>query len=291
MPSRFEYERAVRASGLPPMSRLMALTLATWADLKTGAIPSRLMPSLSKLEEATGMARGSVRTHLDRLETDGWLVRKRPPIAAARAEKARTQYKLRIPKGVAVSDSDGYELGQELTPAGAADAPDDQRLGQELPQARAGAAPELGQELTMARAGAALSSSLNDLSTSEYQQARQGAFPDRLEPLRSALAAAGLGAVAWDVRRIADWQRIHRQTERLGIDLMVKSALNGVRAMGEPGGITAWISRWESLADPQPDSTGGQVVPINVGRQQQETDDWFERAMARAKARDAQETS
>lgn len=180
MPSRFEYERAVRASGLPPMSRLMALTLATWADLKTGVIPPRLMPSLSKLEESTGMARGSVRTHLDRLETDGWLIRKRPTVAAARSEKARTQYKLRVPKGVAVSDSDEIELGQEMTPAGAGDAPDAQKLGQELPQARAGAAPELGQELTTARAGAALSSSFSDLSTSEYQ--REGARKQDHQP-------------------------------------------------------------------------------------------------------------
>ena len=170
MPSRFEYERAVRSSGLPPMSRLLALTIATWADIRTGVIPHRLMPSLSKLEESTGMARGSVRTHLDRLEDNDWLIRNRPPVAAARAEKARTQYRLRIPKGIAVPDTEASELGQELHPAGADAAPDDQRLGQELPQARAGAALELGQELTPSRAGAALSSSFSDLSTTEYQR-------------------------------------------------------------------------------------------------------------------------
>jgi hypothetical protein len=162
MPSRFEYERAVRASGLPPMSRLMALTLATWADLKTGVIPPHLMPSLSKLEEATGMSRGSVRTHLDKLEADGWLLRKRPSVAAARSEKARTQYTLRIPKGATVPDSDRYEVEQEQASSGVAPTPE---LGQELPQARAGATPELGQELTTARAGAALSSSFSSLPT------------------------------------------------------------------------------------------------------------------------------
>lgn len=158
MPSRFEYERAVRVSGLPPMSRLLALTIATWADIKTGVIPPRMMPSLSKLEESTGMARGSVRTHLDRLEDDGWLIRKRPSVAAARSDKARTHYKIRIPKGTEVPESEGIELGQEMHPARAGAAPEASGLGQELPQARAGGAPELGQELTTTRAGAALSS-------------------------------------------------------------------------------------------------------------------------------------
>jgi DNA-binding MarR family transcriptional regulator len=90
MPSRFEYERAVRSSDLPSLSRLLALTVATWADVRTGVIPDRLQPSLTTLESATGMARASVRTHLNKLEAGGWLGRERPPVAAARAEKART---------------------------------------------------------------------------------------------------------------------------------------------------------------------------------------------------------
>lgn len=158
MPSRFEYERAVRSSELAPLSRLLALTVATWADVRTGIIPERLQPSLSTLEGATGLARASVRTHLDKLEDGGWLGRKRPSVAAARAVKARTKYRLLIPKGVVVPESDGIELGQELPSSRAGDALDEQGLGQELPQARAGDAPALGQEMTVTRAGAALSS-------------------------------------------------------------------------------------------------------------------------------------
>lgn len=158
MPSRFEFERAVRSSELAPLSRLLALTVATWADVRTGIIPDRLQPSLSTLEGASGLARASVRTHLDKLEDGGWLKRNRPSVAAARAVKARTKYKLLIPKGVVVPDSDGIELGQELPSTRAGAAPDAQELGQELPQARAGAAPVLGQEMTVTRAGAALSS-------------------------------------------------------------------------------------------------------------------------------------
>lgn len=158
MPSRFEFERAVRSSELAPLSRLLALTVATWADVRTGIIPDRLQPSLSTLEGASGLARASVRTHLDKLEDGGWLKRNRPSVAAARAVKARTKYKLLIPKGVVVPDSDGIELGQEMPSSRAGDALDAQELGQELPQARAGAAPVLGQEMTVTRAGAALSS-------------------------------------------------------------------------------------------------------------------------------------
>lgn len=158
MPSRFEFERAVRSSELAPLSRLLALTVATWADVRTGLIPDRLQPSLSTLEGASGLARASVRTHLDKLEDGGWLKRNRPSVAAARAVKARTKYKLLIPKGVVVPDSDGIELGQELPSTRARAAPDAQELGQELPQARAANAPVLGQEMTVTRAGAALSS-------------------------------------------------------------------------------------------------------------------------------------
>lgn len=130
------------------------------------------------------------------------------------------------------------------------------------------------------------------------EQRRSGGIPGRLEPLRTALAAAGLGAVAWDIRKVTDWERIRRQMDRLGIDLMVKSARTAAQTRGEPDSVTAWIGRWESLADPQPNAPasptgapGADVVPINVGRQQQETNDMFDRAMARAQARMQQESS
>jgi hypothetical protein len=173
MPSRFEYERAVRSSDLPSLSRLLALTVATWADVRTGIIPERLQPSLTTLEEATGMVRASVRTHLNKLEDGGWLVRKRPAVAAARKEKARTKYTIRIPKGAAVPDSDGIELGQEMSNSGAGDALTGERLGQEMPQPRAGDAPELGQEMSTTRAGAALKSSCSSSSSVEYQLQEQ----------------------------------------------------------------------------------------------------------------------
>lgn len=181
MPSRFEFERAVRASSLPPLSRLLALTIATWADVRTGVIPERLMPSLTSLEKSTGMARGSVRTHLDNLEAGGWLDRNRPSVAAARAEKARTRYRIKVPKDAVVPDSDGIELEQEPSGARAGAALADSELGQELPLTRAGAALELGQELTPSRAGAALSSSYGPQKSVEVPPtAATKPLPDRM---------------------------------------------------------------------------------------------------------------
>ncbi|MGW5408976.1 hypothetical protein [Streptomyces spiralis] len=189
MPSRFEYERAIRSSDLPSLSRLLALTIATWADVRTGIIPDRRQPSLTVLEESTGMVRASVRTHLTKLETGGWLKRDRPSKADARVKKARTHYALLVPVAVEPDEpdelaepddlggsdlgqelpqaraADAPELGQEMPPARAGDALDEEGLGQELPQARAADAPELGQEMPPARAGDALNSSLGPVST------------------------------------------------------------------------------------------------------------------------------
>jgi hypothetical protein len=131
------------------------------------------------------------------------------------------------------------------------------------------------------------------------QPARRGAIPDRLEPLRTALGAAGLGAVAWDIRKISDWERIRIQLDRLGLDLMVKSAVTAARTRGEPDSVIAWIGRWESLPDPQPGAPAspslpaplGEVVPLARSRQQQETDDLFDRAMQRAQVRRQQKES
>lgn len=151
MPTRFEYERAIRASELKPPSRHLALTIATWADVRTGIIPDRLQPSLTVLERATGLSRATVRTHLTLLEKGKWLDRDRPSVAKARADKETTKYRLLIPTTVVLPVEDDPEAR-----AGAALVQEE--VGQELPQPRAGAALELGQEMTPSRAGAALSS-------------------------------------------------------------------------------------------------------------------------------------
>lgn len=101
---------------------------------------------------------------------------------------------------------------------------------------------------------------------------RATGVPDRLRPLAKALSAAGLGAVAWDIRKHTDWERIRIQLDRLGADLMVESALGAAEHRGKPDSVTAWIGRWESLEDPQPrpsslpDTAGPNVIPITGQR-------------------------
>jgi hypothetical protein len=95
-----------------------------------------------------------------------------------------------------------------------------------------------------------------DVATAASWAARKNGFPDELQPLAEALAAAGLGAVAWDIKKFTDWQRIRNQVERLGVDLMVRSAVNAAQLRGEPDSVTAWIGRWESL-QPEPEQQSG----------------------------------
>lgn len=130
---RLAYERAIRRSDLPPPSRHIALTIATWADIDTGIIPDRFQPSLGTLEEATGLARKTVRTHLDRLEAGGWIVRDRPDLKKARMEHARTHYTLGLPSEA--RGSDPLALGEEIPQPRGSDPPG---WGQSAPRARGG---------------------------------------------------------------------------------------------------------------------------------------------------------
>lgn len=255
MPSRFEYERAVRSSDLPSLSRLLALTVATWADVKTGVIPDRLQPSLTVLEEATGMARASVRKHLDTLEAGGWLKRDRPSVAAARSEKARTKYSVKVPRGAAVSDSDGIELGQDVTNARAGAALAPERLGQELPQARAGAALELGQEMTTTRAGAALSSSYGPKKSVEDQLHPQPASTAptadadavrTVQPLIDEMTRRGM-RVSWQMQT-ADWKELVDLIGTRSVPVLVDHAERVWRsAKTEPYSIRYFLPGWRGL--------------------------------------------
>ncbi|NED75322.1 hypothetical protein G3I51_23965 [Streptomyces sp. SID9944] len=97
-----------------------------------------------------------------------------------------------------------------------------------------------------------------DVGTAASWAERKNGFPDALQPLAEGLAAAGLGAVAWDIRKFTDWERIRIQVDRLGVDLMVRSAVNAAQLRGEPDSVIAWISRWESL-QPEPEQQPGRV--------------------------------
>lgn len=138
---RWEFERAVLGSGLPAPARLILLALAVLADWPGGAIPARFTPSLSTLQEMTGLSRRALMNHLNDIERaekrDGWVVRSRPTKERARSEKERTRYRLVLPARA----RDALELGQDMPPSRAGDA-----------LARARGALELGHEVPPARA-------------------------------------------------------------------------------------------------------------------------------------------
>lgn len=104
-----------------------------------------------------------------------------------------------------------------------------------------------------------------DVGTAASWAARKNGFPDALQPLAEGLAAADLGAVAWDIRKFTDWERIRIQVERLGVDVMVRSAATAAQQRGEPDSVTAWIGRWESLPDPQPTGRASHLRAVPGG--------------------------
>lgn len=134
MLNRFDYERAVAGSDLPPLSRLVLVMVMFAADWPGGKVPQRYGRSLTDLASATGMARSSVASHLNRLERAGWITRKRPPVERARSMKERTEYRLKVPAGA--SPSPGLEASPSpgLASPAAGHKPD---LFQNLPEAAA----------------------------------------------------------------------------------------------------------------------------------------------------------
>ncbi|MFE9372291.1 hypothetical protein ACFYM2_21325 [Streptomyces sp. NPDC006711] len=127
-------------------------------------------------------------------------------------------------------------------------------------------------------------------STGAASSDRAGGLPDQLAPLKRAIATAGLSGIAWDLRE-SGWEYTRQAMDRVGIPAMVAYAVNSARLKGQPAGASAWVQGWRSLEAPEqqdgvaylPAAVGSGIAPAN--RQQQETNDLFDRAMARAKSR------
>lgn len=94
---RWQFDRALLASDLPGLTKLVLHTLAAKADWPGGRIPDEFSPSLSKLATLAGMSRRAVMTHLNAAEDLGWVKRGRPSVAAAIGDKECTSYVLCIP--------------------------------------------------------------------------------------------------------------------------------------------------------------------------------------------------
>ncbi|MEY9995824.1 hypothetical protein ABIE67_007856 [Streptomyces sp. V4I8] len=229
MPSRFEFERAVRASSLPPLARLLALTIATWANPDTGVIPAKFQPSLSTLMAATGMSKGSLLTHRKTLDEEKWVTFTSPTLEDQRRKKARNVYKLHVPAGSATDLATGS--------AGDLDNPD----------TGSGADQELGQQMNQVGSAADHKSS----STSSASQ-QDGPKPDgpriatNCQPLVTAMQQAGIH-VSWELSA-NEWLQVESIIKRIPIDLLVADAVEAWhRARSTPRLARYFLAGWRGI--------------------------------------------
>ncbi|MGW3650221.1 hypothetical protein [Streptomyces sp. NPDC000878] len=307
MPGRFEYERAIRRSDLPPPSRHLALTIATWADMNTGIIPDRFQPSLGTLEAATGMGRKTVRTHLDVLEEREWLERHRPDKVKARTEHARTRYVLIIPDGARGGETLGLGA-EEPQPEGG----ETLGKGRTAPRARGGEPPkspsqsQKSPEVLSADEGVATATPRSE--TENQDEVVQGEIVDDADAPVTAQTIVGewlercakrppsrvIGQVAKQIKTLLD-ENIDADDIRRGLAAwMVKGYA--------PGAIPTFVNEAMNASPPAratpSASTGPGYDPATgttvfdrararaAARQQTGREGLFERAMERAKARD-----
>lgn len=126
-------------------------------------------------------------------------------------------------------------------------------------------------------------------STGAASEPRADGLPDPLAELKRGIANAGLAGVAWDLRE-SGWEHTRQAINRVGVAAMVAFAVNSARLKGVPAGASAWVQGWRTLEAPE-QQDGIAYLPTAVGqsgpvpRQQQETNDLFDRAMQRAKSR------
>lgn len=118
---RFAWERLfLTHSGLASPARTIAWVLLTKVDPNM-TIPAKFSPSLSTLVELTGLGRGTVADHLNRLEAAGWVRRIRPTTAASYAGHQRTRYALVVPAGVPVEEVQNTPSGSRTSPGAGRD--------------------------------------------------------------------------------------------------------------------------------------------------------------------------
>lgn len=139
-PNRFDVERAVEQSSLPPIGRHIILVLCARMMQGSTLIASQHSPSLTRLAAGTGWDRRTIMRHLNELESLGWLIRHRPSPDKARREHARTNYTVLIP-GLGAASPQARDAGTRGLGATSAQARDSgtRGLGAGDPGARGGA--------------------------------------------------------------------------------------------------------------------------------------------------------
>lgn len=128
-------------------------------------------------------------------------------------------------------------------------------------------------------------------STGAGSEPRASRLPDPIAELKRAVANAGLTGVGWDLRD-SGLEYTRQAMNRVGVAAMVAYAVNSARLKGMPAGASAWVQGWRSLEAPE-QQDGVTYLPSAVGesgpvpRQQQQSNEQFDRQMARAQARRA----
>jgi hypothetical protein len=123
---KWQVNRAIRASTLPPPSRLIMLTLSDIAHAKTAELPPKYTPSIAQLALETGLSESTVKKHRALLEVAGWIAVTRPTAAEA-SRHVRCKYRLAIPADFVPGGRDvapsmperSYEEAPESESAGA----------------------------------------------------------------------------------------------------------------------------------------------------------------------------
>jgi hypothetical protein len=228
MPSRFEFERAIRRSGLPPLARLLALTVATWADVETGRIAARNQPAQSVLLEATGLSKSAFLAHRKTLLEEGWLECLSPERIKAQKEHAQNVYSIHVPDGKARSSDDLAKTDKRRGKRREPRSGDDLDLGRQATQPKGAEGTKSGSNLgRQATTRVFPSSSTSSSPTDDGRQAgNEERIPDAFaycQPLIKAMTDAGLD-VSWQMTA-DDWQNIARVQQRAGVERMVKFAL------------------------------------------------------------------
>ncbi|MFJ3141664.1 hypothetical protein ACIPJM_04335 [Streptomyces halstedii] len=265
MPSRFEFERAIRRSELPPLSRLLALTIATWADAETGLISRRNQPAQSVLLEATGMSKSAFLAHRKNLVDGGWVRCDSPDPIKAQKEHAQNVYFVLIPDGKAGSPGDLAKADKRPGKRREPRSGDDLALGRQATQPNGTETAKSGSNLGRQATTRVLPSPISHLPADEGGQASSDertprAF-DYCQPLIKAMTEAGI-VVSWTMNA-DDWQAVARVLDRAGVDAMVTFARTAKSR--EPIRFAKFFLRagWSGLP---PKSTKPSSAPAAAGK-------------------------
>jgi hypothetical protein len=260
---RWEIERALRSSGLPPYARLLVLSLLTRADADTATVPLVHSPSLARLAADTGLGRATVKRHLTIVEKAGWVTRHRS--ARAAEEQTANWYQVQLPAGRTAG------LGPERAKGARATA------GQGLGPERAKARPRAGHNQTNRPVPDQPSGAEAPAPGAEPAPAPPGADPNTQQILAGFIdfdrANGGQPLTRRTIGQLA--RHIHDMlTEGIDPD-RIRRGLAAWRARGQhPSTLHSFVDAVRPGPPPP---------PVRLA----ERDAMFDRAMARAQARDA----